>query len=904
MADIVIDVNFGLGVLTGWGSAYILYQARHLLAGARDSVTQRASTAQEYAKRTADSRYINDLIKYIQKDHLAGDYLPLSELIIEPKFIPAPPLLAPHDEELVRDVFHVVPIVPDYPYLHAPYNTPTMSIAELNNGTKAIMLLGEAGSGRTTALHAIALWSLGVVKFDPPVDVVQERLNQEVQQGKLKSQAEHAKGYKERMTMDDQAKDAIEKQKAGENQTAPKLAKNESFKQLTPMYAHLANIVLFIEELGREIDPAEPLVRALQTYSGYVTSKTMPRNIYERLNEGKALLLLDGYDELPASYQSLANIWLNALLTQYGNNFIIITANTHGYGQLMQTGFSPVFLRPINDTATHNLIDKWASQWNKIGRKKDVPAVTLERVKDRNRAYTPLELSAKIWGMFDSPERENIGEWLQFLVGQYLPSNMSLGNVSEQLGRAALLQLEEGFITVNRFDEILRGVQVETPIIDETPETTEDEWDAILDEADTPTDDEAPHPPKGAEKVPASNKELQKFLQTMEKSGLLNSFRGDKYQFKHPFLAAYFASFVLPEFETVELLALTHFPAWRDALALSHLHQPLDELTAARLSQPADVLYNNLLEVTRWLKYAGKTEWRTGVLKALGNAFVQPNQYPLLRERIASALVGTRDKNVIRIFARGLRDGNPDVRRLACLGLGALRAEEAIRDITSLLADVDPDVALSAGLALGAINTQESLEEMVAVLTTSSEALRQAVAEAFAALPEEGYPVLYDAISHEDLMVRRAAIFGLRRINAPWALVAVYKASTEDDEWYVRSAAEQAFLEMQFGQTASGVRPMPDVESLEWLRDWINSLGDAAKRITVGGDALLRKALEEGDTETQALSVANIGQLGITAQADALYAALRHREPMVRAAAHLGLCHLQAQLGMGLPAPI
>ncbi|MDX2076082.1 MAG: hypothetical protein SFZ02_06600 [bacterium] len=903
MADIVIDINFGLGVLTGWGTAYALYRARHLLSGATESVTQRASNAQEFAKRTADARYIGDLIKFIQKDHIAGGVLPLTDVVIEPKFVPAPPLLAPRDEDLVRDVFRVVPIVADYPYLHAPYNTPTMTISDLNNGAKTIVLLGEAGSGRTTALHTIALWSLGVVKFDPPVDVVQERLNQEI---KFKSEAEHAKGYKDRMTIEDQAKDTIEKSKAGENQSAPKMAKNLSFKQLTPMYVHCANIALFIEELGREIDPAEPLVRAMQTYVGNITSKTMPRNIYERLSEGKGLLLLDGFDELPIPHQALVSTWLEAFLAQYSENFVIITSGTQGYGQLMHIGFSPVFLRPFNDTAINSLIDKWASHWNKVARRKsDIPAVTLERVKDRNRAYTPLELTAKIWAMFDSPERENLSDWLQFLVERYLP-NMKFETVREQLGRGALLQLEEGFITLSRFDEVLRGIEGEAPIVaQESADTTEDEWDAILEEGDIePTEESAPKEKKSAEKASKGDKELQRFLQSMQKSGLINAFHGEQYQFKHPFLAAYFASFVLPEFDTEQLLALTNIPTWRDALALTNMSHSLEALATARLSQPTDALYNTLLEMTRWLKYAGKVEWRSTTLKALGNAFVQPNQYPLLRERIAAALVGTRDKNVMRIFARGLRDSNPDVRRLSCLGLGALRADETIRDITSLLADVEGDVALSAGLALGAIGTQEALEEMVAVLTSGSEALRQAVAEAFAALPEDGYPVLYDAVSHEDIMVRRAAVFGLRRINTPWALVAIYKTSTEDDEWYVRSAAEQAFLEMQFGETVTGVRPIPKVESIEWLREWINSLGDAAKRITVGGDALLRKALEEGNLETQALSVANIGQLGLTAQADALYAALRHREPLVRAAAHLGLCHLQAQLGMALPAPV
>ncbi|MCL4253596.1 MAG: hypothetical protein KJ043_07450, partial [Anaerolineae bacterium] len=619
MADIIIDVNFGLGVLTGWGTAYGLYRARHFLSGATESVTHRASTAQEFAKRTADARYINDLIRHIQKDHLAGEHIPLSDILVEPRFIPAQPLLAPQDEDLVREIFHVVPIVPDHPYLHAPYNTPTMSIAELNNGAKAVVLLGEVGSGRTTTLHTIALWSLGIVKFDPPVDVVQERLNQEV---KFKTEAQHAQSYKDRITVDDLAKDAIEKSKAGENQSAPKASANLSFKQLTPMYAHLTEIAFFIEGLGRDIDPAEPLVRTLQTYSSYVTSKTIPRNIYQRLNEGKALLLFDGYDELSPHHQSLVTAWLGAFLAQYDDNFIIITANPHGYGQLMQIGFSPVFLRPLDDTTADAMVDKWVGQWGKIARRRDIPAVTLERVRDKNRAYTPLELSAKIWAMFDSPERESIGEWLAFLATQYL-GNLKLESVQEQLGRAALLQLEEGFITVARLDQILRGEALETPITEaKASETSEEDWDNILD--DVPAVGEPPKPTKSAEKSSSSHKELSRFLSSLEKSGLLITFGDEYYQFKHPFLAMYFAGFVLPNFETEELLALTHIPVWRDALALSNLYQSLDSLVMARLSQPADVLYNTHLELARWLKYAGKVEWRAGVLKVLGNAFVQP----------------------------------------------------------------------------------------------------------------------------------------------------------------------------------------------------------------------------------------------------------------------------------------
>ena len=159
---------------------------------------------------------------------------------------------------------------------------------------------------------------------------------------------------------------------------------------------------------------------------------------------------------------------------------------------------------------------------------------------------------------------------------------------------------------------------------------------------------------------------------------------------------------------------------------------------------------------------------------------------------------------------------------------------------------------LAAGLALGAIGTEAALDEMWVTLTEGSEALRQAVAEAFASIPDEGYPILFDAAHAEDYMLRRAAVFGLRRISKILALVAVYRRSIEDDQWYVRSAAEAVFEAMQTGDTDKGIQNYPPVESIPWLRDWVMHLGQEAGAASRGDSSeLLRRALEEGGPEIQ-----------------------------------------------------
>jgi HEAT repeat protein len=402
-----------------------------------------------------------------------------------------------------------------------------------------------------------------------------------------------------------------------------------------------------------------------------------------------------------------------------------------------------------------------------------------------------------------------------------------------------------------------------------------------------------------------AKKEYTNLLQKLYRSGLLTRYRGGAYQFRHPMIAAYFASLALKDMSTEQRLDKAFDLNWQEAVGFASIHTSIDSIVDARLESPPDMLQNYLLETTRWLAYASKgVEWRATILRQLGNLFVAPNQYPVSRERIAAALLSARDKGATRVFEAGLRHPNPDVRRLSCLGVGALQAENAVGNLSQLLNDPVPDVKLSAALALGAIGDDDALEEMIVALTQGEENVRQAVAEAFAAIPEEGYPVLYDAINHQDMMLRRAAVFGLRRINTPWALISLYRTSLEDDQWYVRSAAEGAFADMQYGDTAHGPRRYPSPESIPWLREWLEKLGDGATLNVQNPEQLLQKALEEGDADVQMLAALNMGQLGIINDMGLLYTALRHHNGQVRSAAYQALSELQLKMGQPLPSPI
>lgn len=894
--------NFGIGLLTGWVTAYGVYRARRLISSAVQSAGEQAVSAGNFARQNADARYINDMVNLCDSTHVAARFVNLSDILIEPRFIPAPEFATPPDDEVSHDVFYVVPHIPDYPYLQAPYNIESRSIDDLAKAeNRRLALLGQPGSGRTTALLAIALRSLNKLEIDPLPDKIQNRLDAE--EAKL-SEKDRAVRVKERLSMELRAKQQLAKvQGLTFDAEADEEAKSAVplFNRLMPVYVHMADIDIRTSEFGSEIDPAEPLVRAVQRAMSRVTASTIPRNLYKRLNNGQVLLLLDGYDDLPEVDRTAKMYWLEAFIAEYGRNFIIAVGTASGYGALTRLGFSPVFLRPWSDLDIAYAIDRWADAWQHLGGTKNRPgtkpeAKFIERAKARSRALSPFDLTMKIWASYaDDADVAGIEGWLRSFISRHLPADQPLNTILPQLAQAAALQLNEGFITQERLEALAGSIKSPLQI------SLDGEEDDL---AETETAKKGKGKTKSQDKEEAEAASTQgKLIAMLRRSGLLVRHPNNTYRFNHPFIAAYLASLTLKDANESILTNKAVDPRWSQAVAYAATHMPIEVAVRAKLDAPADLLQNHLLEATRWLSYAGPdVSWRGPLLKQLGNIFIAPNQYPLVRERIAAALVSTRDKNTLFIFRQAARNANLDVRRLACLGIGAVGEVEAIQDLIPLLRDKVDDVQLAAAFALGAIGSEPALDALVEAFTEGTEKLRQAIAETFAAIPDEGHPILYDAISDEEMMLRRAAVFGIRRIRANWALISIYRAFLEDDQWYVRSAAQQAFQELQHGNFGAPT-VYPTVDSIPWLAEWAAEHGERVPQ-GEGAQQVLLKALQEGEPYIRILAATASGQLGLASNTKALYGALRDRQEEVRVAAYHALADLQLHIGQSLPAPI
>ncbi|HYO89640.1 MAG TPA: HEAT repeat domain-containing protein [Candidatus Limnocylindrales bacterium] len=875
--------NLGLGLLAGWGSAYLVFRSRHGIQRVIGVARGGAASAGTAATQSADRRYINDLLARIDASSMLGPQVPLRSLLIEPRFIPMRPLDAEYAEDSGHDLYASIPLIHEFPYLYAPYHLETLTLDELSGGSTALALLGLPGSGRTTALLAAALHALGRLNFEQAPDVVQARLDRE--EAAL-SEKERAVRVKERVLTEQRAKERLASERA---ELAPQDAAptdqeptERRFDQLVPVYVHLAEVLAEAADFTGGVDPAEPLVRAVQASVGRVTASILPRELYRWLTRGLVLALVDGYDELTEADKARARSWLTAFRAQYSRNFVVVAGGVTGSGPLLDLGLTPVFLRPWTDLDVASAVTKASAAARPVDRKgKAGPlpdAAALERAAANARALSAAEITLKIaanlGGAVESPGVEG---WIRAALARLLPADQKAAELYPRLARMAALQLDEGAITAPRMLAL-----------------------AIEGQKDTQSEPSA-EPKSGTAQKPANDQ--ARLLHTLERSGLLLHRRGERYQFRHPLYTAYFASLFLSTAGTETRQSRLDQPAWTQACAYLAMHSSVDDLVRRRMSGARDVLHSQVLDLARWMAYApADAAWRGPVLRALSGWFSAPVQYPLLRERAAAALAGTRESSALVIFRQGARSTNPEVRRLACLGMGALGSSEAVRDLRSLLEDSEGAVALASAMALGAVGGEEALQAMLVGLTQGEETVRQAIAEALATLPDEGYPVLYEAIEDEDMLLRRAAVYGLRRIRASWAVIAIYRAFLEDDQWYVRSAAQQAFDEIQYGRPNGLVAPLQSPAGLDWLVLWAAHRGETVPAGAAGQQTLVR-VLKEGDADERALAALTLGALGKTDSLKPLYSALRDRQDEVRAAAFRALGALQEHTAAPIPAP-
>jgi HEAT repeat protein len=226
---------------------------------------------------------------------------------------------------------------------------------------------------------------------------------------------------------------------------------------------------------------------------------------------------------------------------------------------------------------------------------------------------------------------------------------------------------------------------------------------------------------------------------------------------------------------------------------------------------------------------------------------------------LAKALIQTGDPGVVYFLRQAADHSSIDVRVAALEALGHLAGEADLPTLEIALDDPEPAVQEAAVDALGTMGGRAAIHRLTRLLIEAEQELRVKAARALARCKGEAWEILQEAIEEEDILTRRAAVYGLAEIPQPWARDLLVKTVREDTEWIVRSAAETALEKID--TPTEPVKPPLDVSEAGWLISWAAQRNEPVGRGEAALPVLLR-ALEEGRPTIQRAAIRALGHVG------------------------------------------
>jgi HEAT repeat protein len=622
----------------------------------------------------------------------------------------------------------------------------------------------------------------------------------------------------------------------------------ESLRERIPILVHAADFRL---ERFVERNPLEALVDAAQRTVSTGVAATMQGYITKHFEEGRAFLLLDGLDEFPEEEIFPFAAWLEELFSMYPQTRAVVAAPTMFYDGLVQAGLAPVVIAPWSDIVQRQLLQKWGAGWQK----RVVPNLPKDRIDDIDpalingwltgsfRGLSPMEITLKTWSAYagDSRGVRVVDDLEAYLTRLLSPDEREK---AQFIGLSWISNIE------GSLDERALG--------------------------------------RG---LPLSD---------LAQAGILEKRADSRISFTQPAIGAYLSSLEMIKTSIPD----TNIEArWLPGLKAFHyfaIQADAEPIVDAYLDNGEDPIQLDLLTVGSWLMDSPpKIAWRARVLRNLAQSLQNAKLPYGLRLRALNSLVLSREPTSEILFKRLLNADAGTSRALAALGLGGLGYETVVEDLLRLLhQDRDLLVRQAACLGLAAIGTDQAMEGLGHSLLEGDEAVRLAAAEALANQPDEGHAMLREAAVHNDLLTRRSAVFGLARINEPWAGKALEEIQLEDKQWVVRGAAAES-LERWKNSTSKIEPPIQDLTQSTWLVEFATreGLGVAPGRASL---EMARRALQKGTPDEKVAALDALSIVGGEELVLDLYNLMSSKESYLRDGAYEALWRLSAS-GVSLP---
>jgi hypothetical protein len=687
----------------------------------------RASSALEDAHRKI-------VYKQTQGMHLAATLFALDEIAEEPKLLAPPVVVEPQGTAQHRDIVdQAIPYIPNYPELGAFYHSRTLTISEAISGGMHLVITGQPGAGKTTALAHLA------------------------------------------------------------SQIANRAPSVSLLHDFVPFFIHVADLGLPLNNPKKPEDYLAPIVEKLSVSANMFDTPRIPGFVTYAFTSGRALFLLDGVDELPQSAIQDVSAYLRVLLRQYPKIRIITTGATEYIDGILSLGFTPLAIMPWNSKQQANFLARWTTLWEKFVAHETWAHTTDEPLNPTllnrwlstdNFGLTPLEYTLKIWGAYAGDARGSRPvDAIEAHIRRLTPTNTPMEalntlGVQASLGGTSIFDSRQAREWTRSYEP---AEAIDTTLI--SPAPIEDPSTVQISDSSGETKKE----PKKAAQTTSSS-----LISNLTNLGLLVNHKGSQLRFNSLVFLGFLAGKGLANQTTPD--SLLNQPSWAgQTITLRYIAAFGDATSVVNhlLSLEDNVLMRPKIIAGRLLKDAPRdTIWRSTVMATLIQT-LQGADNPLgVRGQAMAAFALSGDPNASALFRQLMRAPSNELRQLAALGAGLTHDSKAVDGLINLLtASNDADARPAACLALVEIGTSQALEAVATSLMRGDEEIRTNAAEALANHPGEGHEALKEGITSQDILVRRAIVYGLARVNDTWAIELLEKVQLDDEQWVVRNVA-------------------------------------------------------------------------------------------------------------------
>lgn len=782
-------------------------------------------------------------LRRAQGMHIAAQLFALDEIIQEPLLLVPPQVVEPGAPPAFEDIVtQTLPYLPAWPEIAAAYQPQTLTLPHALAGNSNIVIIGQPGVGKTVALAYLA------------------------------------------------------------SLAANRSEKLGALQDFVPFLVHVADLSLPIKDVKHVLNP---LIESASEHAPVLDLGRIPTFIQNTFKHGNALLLVDGYDEITPQEQQVVSDYLKSILQSYPKTRIVTTGAPEYLDGLIPLGFAPLALCAWSERQNQKFIEHWGQLWSNTVALDVVSESAPEQVDPLllnswlsagNLNLSPLELTLKVWGAYAGDSLgPHVLETIATHIRRIAPANTPIAAL-ETLAMQVTLSAEPIF-DPRKARAWVRSFEV-------AEDVQEDESAESQEEAAEPSDTDAKEEtkPKKGKKVEKVSTPSSGLLGKMTASGLLVAYRNNKMRFAHSIFAGYLAGHAFTTYNAEETilnqpdwtgkyLAMRYFAAHGDA---SKLVQSLLEFSRLPMHRP-------LFTAARFLRDAPRNApWRGRMFGTLA-AILQTEGIPLsLRGQAMAAFVYSNDPSAATLFRQFATSMSFELVHLSVLGLGATRDGKSVKALSNTLQAPSLSVRRAACMALVAVGSNEALETVAQTLLHGDEDIRRAAGEALANDPHEGHAMLKDGVTINDLLLRRAVVYGLGRIHEDWAVELLKRLQIEDDQWVVRNAATEV-LDAKANAQALAPSKLKAPHESPWLIEFAAKNGMGISPGVPATDILLL-ALKDEDPDTR---LASLPYLKFTPSKEVIaemYEALYKDDPELREHTYHILWEVGAS-GVKLPDP-